>query len=117
MRNDIAFSNALVANIFVKKGRMGILVGAERIFFLGLGQERVMSPGGVLFWAKCIGVLDRFLLEKDESVLELAWAFPKDSKEDTPNSESGGKKAEPPRNHGRGGPCLRRFPQNRMEKC
>lgn len=49
MLGGIAFSNALVVNIFVRKGRKGILVGAERMFCLGLSQEGLTTPGGVLY--------------------------------------------------------------------
>lgn len=34
------------------------------------------SPGGVLFWAKLIEKLDWFVLEKDESSLELVIPVP-----------------------------------------
>lgn len=35
-------------------------------------QEGVMSLGEVMFWAKCIQILDKLVLEKYKSILELA---------------------------------------------
>lgn len=42
------------------------------LFFLGLGRVGVMSRWGVLFWHKCMGVLDGFMSDKEESSLEIA---------------------------------------------
>lgn len=46
------------------------VVVAERLFCTEMGSEGVMSPGGILLWAKRIGVLDIFLANKEESLLE-----------------------------------------------
>lgn len=35
-----------------------------------------MSPGGILFWAKCIRSLDQFVAGKEESLLELVMLVP-----------------------------------------
>lgn len=72
VHGETSFLNALVAeNRFVAKGRMEMLYGLERIFCPRLGREGIMSPGGVLFWAKCIQTLDGFVSDKDDSLLEL----------------------------------------------
>lgn len=55
---------------------MEILDGVERIFFLGLGTKGISSLGGVLFCAKCVAIVDGFVLENADSKLELAMPVP-----------------------------------------
>lgn len=49
---------------------MKILTMTERIFCPRASFRRIMSIGHIS--SKCIGVLDRFVLEKDEPKLELS---------------------------------------------
>lgn len=39
---------------------------------LGLGRAWVMSLGGILFCLKCVGTLDKFVGDNEESSLEVA---------------------------------------------
>lgn len=62
--NDISWSNVLVVeSMFANARRFQTLVEAKRLFFLGLGRDVVMSPGGVLFCEKCMGTLDGIVVQ------------------------------------------------------
>lgn len=61
----------LAENRFVAEVKKILLARTERIFYFGLGMAKLMSLKGVLFSEKCIGVLDKFVLKKDESALKL----------------------------------------------
>lgn len=65
--DNVSYSCLLVVeNLFVSDERMQILTGAETLFCSGLRRKGLMSPGGILFLAECVGVLDRFLSDKEE---------------------------------------------------
>lgn len=54
-------------NKILAEGILEILVGVERIFFLGVVLEGATSPIWVLFWEKCLEVLDGFMFDKEET--------------------------------------------------
>lgn len=51
-------------------------MGLKRIFYPWLGREVVMPLGWVILWAKCIQILDGFVLDKDNSTSELPMPVP-----------------------------------------
>lgn len=53
------------------EGIMEIHIVLRRYSAPRLGRDGVMSLGVVLFYMKCVRVLDRFVLNKEESSLEL----------------------------------------------
>lgn len=70
---DTSFLNVFEAeNRSVGEGVAQILPNIEKIICSGLGQEGVMSQGGVLFLAKCVQAIDGSVSGKDGSMLELA---------------------------------------------
>lgn len=85
---------------------MEILAGDDRIFCPWMGLEEVMSPGGIVFWAKCIRVLDGFVFWKRKMNIGACYACPiRDYNlflrigKKVPNIESRGRKAKCPRIH------------------
>lgn len=54
------------------QGKLEILSNLQKIICSALGREEVMSLGGVLFWKKCVKVIDRVVSRKDGSAFEAA---------------------------------------------
>lgn len=76
-RGNTSFSNALAGeNRLVGHGMALILSNLERITYLALGGEGVMSPGGNLLWANYLRAMDGFILGKDEFVPESITPMP-----------------------------------------
>lgn len=72
----MSYSGLLVAaNNFVNEGRLKIFTGVEAILPRAgaRGSDVVM---GILFSAKFLGVLDKFVVDKQESSLELTEPIP-----------------------------------------
>lgn len=61
-------------NKFVGEGRIESLRGRE-VILLEAGERGVMSPGGILFWAKCRRV-GGFVGDKEQSSLNLVMPTP-----------------------------------------
>lgn len=59
---DVSYFSYSDGKKFEFRGRMEILVGAERIFSSGLGCEGLMSPED---FVQCVGVLDEFVFYKE----------------------------------------------------
>lgn len=108
----VSYSNALlVENKFVAGGRMEILAGAERIF-CSVWAVKVWchQEGSYLFRVNCDKVVDGFMLEKEESLLELVMSVPTKletiswgKEEDRPHTELRGRETKSPPHNRRGG--------------
>lgn len=53
--------------MYVGMGRLQILARPERLTWSGWGVSKGDVTGGVIVWKKCIGVLDAFVGDKEDS--------------------------------------------------
>lgn len=71
MSGELSVLSVVIAEArFIGHGISQILMGMERLFWLGLDRTGVRSLGGVLFWHKCLGLMDTFVKE------EVVWEMP-----------------------------------------